>query len=98
VAADQVWATIVVLDPGDTEITTWVFTGDGVPGLAALDALARIALAARREGCAVRVRDACRELTELVDLAGLGVEMFGQAECGKEVGVEEIVLPDDPVA
>ena len=36
-----------------------------------VDALARLQLAARRHGCQVRLRNASRELLELVDFMGL---------------------------
>jgi ABC-type transporter Mla MlaB component len=36
-----------------------------------VDALARLQLAARRQGCEVRLRGACPELVELVDFMGL---------------------------
>jgi ABC-type transporter Mla MlaB component len=38
----------------------------------AIDALARLALAARRSGCRMRVRGACAELRDLVAFVGLG--------------------------
>ena len=38
----------------------------------AVDALARLALAARRHGCQVRLRGASEELLELVSFIGLG--------------------------
>jgi ABC-type transporter Mla MlaB component len=45
---------------------------DGVTADAvAVDALARLALAARRQGCGVRMRGACAELRELVEFMGL---------------------------
>jgi ABC-type transporter Mla MlaB component len=37
-----------------------------------VDALARLALAARRHGCRVRLRNPTGELLELLDLLGLG--------------------------
>ena len=40
--------------------------------MATVDALARLALRARRMGCAVTLRDPSTELLELVGLAGLG--------------------------
>jgi ABC-type transporter Mla MlaB component len=42
-----------------------------------LDALARLALVARRRGARVRLEGATRELRELVDLAGLGDVLGG---------------------
>ena len=100
--------------------------GDGEPGLVVLhvgaladpdlgtvDALARAGLAARRRGCELRVDDACEQLRDLLDLAGLGdvvrcgpgsglvsgLEARGQAEGGEEaLGVEEERDPADPPA
>ena len=68
--------------------------------MATVDALARLALRARRMGCAVTLRDPSTELLELVGLAGLGevlpcapasgLEVIGQAEEREEpLGVEE---------
>jgi ABC-type transporter Mla MlaB component len=42
------------------------------PDLAALEALARIGLLARRRGCSVRLLGASEPLLELIELAGLG--------------------------
>jgi hypothetical protein len=68
--------------------------------LATVDDLARLQLIARRLGMTLQLRDASRELRELLDLAGLGdvvrcsdtlsVEPGGQAEQREESGrVEE---------
>ena len=77
--------------------------------MATVDALARLALRARRMGCAVTLRDPSTELLELVGLAGLGevlpcapvsgLEVVGQPE-EREValGVEEEGDSGDPVA
>jgi len=77
--------------------------------MATVDALARLALRARRMGCAVTLRDPSTELLELVGLAGLGevlpcaavsdVEVIGQAE-EREVPlrIEEERDPGDPIA
>jgi ABC-type transporter Mla MlaB component len=52
---------------------------DGVAADAvAVDALARLALAARRGGCEVRLRGASRELLGLVELIGLGAVLRPQ--------------------
>jgi len=64
------------------------------PDAGTIDALARLALTARRLGCEIRLRHASRELVELLGLAGLGetlgVEPVGQAEEGKQrSGVQE---------
>src|SRR4051794_32427315 len=88
---------IVVLTRGGVEVARWPLIPIDRPDLGTADALARLQLAAKRLGCAVRLRDASAELTELLDLVGLR-ELCGQTESGEEVGVEEVVVPDDPVA
>jgi hypothetical protein len=102
----------VVLVRGQSELASWPLIGVGRPDLSVVDALARMQLAARRAGCAIRVRDACTELSELLGLCGLSGGMGGlcgevgglavearrQAEHGEQVGVEEVVVADDPVA
>lgn len=42
------------------------------PGLAAVDALARLRLVARRHGCRLLIAGAHRELLTLLEVAGLG--------------------------
>jgi hypothetical protein len=80
----------------------------GRPDLGTVEALARVALVARRHGCDVRLRHAQPELCELVALAGLdavlpcaresGLEPRRQPEHREEPrGVEEEGDPADPV-
>jgi hypothetical protein len=76
------------------------------PDIGTVDALARLALAARRFGCSVILRDASPDLRELLALAGmtrvipclaLPVEAVGEAELREEPGgVEEEGDPRDP--
>jgi ABC-type transporter Mla MlaB component len=79
--------------------------------IAVVDALARLQLAARRLGYAVELRSVSSELLELLDLLGLRelvtgaagdvclrLEMRGESESREQVGVEEVVVADDPVA
>jgi len=79
------------------------------PKLATVDALARLALDARRAGCLVRLRHACPELRNLLALAGLAeilpcvaesvVEARRQPEEREEMGrIQEERDPADPVA
>jgi hypothetical protein len=100
---------MVVLARGDVDVATWPLGAEGRPDLALVNELARLQLAAKRLGCTVRLVAASAELTQLLELVGLlslfagrgaplRVEMFGQAEGGEQVGVEEVVVPDDPVA
>jgi ABC-type transporter Mla MlaB component len=85
---------------GDTTIILCDLARLAEADMATVDALARLALRARRMGCAVGLRDPSTELLELVGLAGLGEilpcatgsggEMIGQAEEREEpLGVEE---------
>ena len=73
------------------------------PDAAAVDALARLQLAARRLGLELRLRHASTELQELIAFVGLRdvlrVEAGGQAEEREErLGVEEERELDDPAA
>jgi hypothetical protein len=98
----------VVLVCRDVEVASWLVAGLDRPDLAVVDELARLQLAARRLGCSIRLRAAGTEVCELLDLVGLGElapgaaglcqQASGEAEGGEQVGVEEIVMPDDPVA
>jgi hypothetical protein len=96
-------------EPNDGMLVVCDVGGLGRPDLEAIDAIARLALAARRLGCGVRLENASRDLRDLVAFAGLAeilpcpgdlvVEPGGQPE-EREVsgGVEEEGDPADPVA
>lgn len=86
-------ATVVIVD-GTAEVVAWPVDGWG---LAVVEELAWLALAARRAGYTVRLRDVDADLAGLLALVGLS-EVFGQPEVAKERGVEEVVMPNDPVA
>jgi hypothetical protein len=88
-------ATVVLVRGGD-ELSHWPLAGR--PDLDAVDALARLALAARRLGCAIRLRDADPDLVGLLALVGLAGEVVGEPEDREEIRAEEVVVPDDPVA
>ncbi|MFM9589048.1 STAS domain-containing protein [Streptomyces scabiei] len=73
--------------------------GIGPPGLAAVDALARMQLTARRSGGRIRLRDPAPALRALLRLVGLAfeVEVEGEAEEGEPAGgVQEAVESGDP--
>ncbi|HKF33110.1 MAG TPA: hypothetical protein VKB37_12145 [Jatrophihabitantaceae bacterium] len=86
-------ATVVIVR-GTSELASWPVEG---AGLTVVEELAWLALAVRRAGYAVRLRDADPDLVRLLGLAGLS-EVFGQPEIREQRGVEEVVVPDDPVA
>lgn len=94
-----------MLARGDAEVASWPLIGSARPTLEVVDELARLHLMARRAGYTIRLRDASAEFGELLDLVGMpelasGVglgQVGGQAERGEQLGVEEVVIPDDPV-
>ncbi|MEU9232868.1 STAS domain-containing protein [Streptomyces subrutilus] len=67
----------------------------GTAGLGCVEALARMALTARRHGSPLRVTGADGRLRALLGLVGL-VELLGEPEEGEPPGgVQEGVEPDD---
>ncbi|MDW8807570.1 STAS domain-containing protein [Streptomyces scabiei] len=71
--------------------------GIGPPGLAVVDALARMQLTARRAGGRIRLRDPAPALGALLRLVGLAFEVEGEAEEGEPAGgVQEAVESGDP--
>jgi hypothetical protein len=52
-------------------VASWPLDLDWPPDLAVINELARLQLAARRLGCSIRLRNACPELWDLLELAGL---------------------------
>jgi hypothetical protein len=97
------------LGPNDRMLVICDVGGLHSPDLDAIDAVARLALAARRLGCGVRLENASPELHDLVAFVGLDdvvscvkastVESRRKPE-QREVtgGVEEEGDPGDPVA
>ncbi|MFD4503230.1 STAS domain-containing protein [Streptomyces sp. NPDC058457] len=71
--------------------------GPGPPGLAAVDLLARLELAARRAGGRIRLRDPDPALRSLLRLVGLRLQVEGEIEEREPaLGVEEEVEPGQP--
>ena len=93
-------AEVVLLRDG-AEVASWPLRcEEGRVDLRAIDALARLQLKARRQGCTVWLRHACPDLIELLELVGLAgvLQVSREAEGREQGGVEEVVVPDDPVA
>lgn len=86
-------ATVVIVD-GTAEVASWPVDGRD---LTVVEELAWLTLAARRTGWAVRLHDVDADLAGLLALVGLS-EVFGQPEVAEQRRVEEVVVPDDPVA
>jgi hypothetical protein len=87
--ADQLWGRIVVVRRhGGTD--RYPLSGPGRPTIEVVGLLARLALDAKRRGDRLRLEDASRELLELLELAGLPVEVERQAEEGEQpLGLHE---------
>lgn len=77
-----------------------IVAGTGArPDMSVVDQIARLALTARRAGGRLIIDVLCDELAELLDLAGLGVEVQWQAErreqpLGSHGGQEDRQLGD----
>ena len=79
---------MTVAPPGGSPVQL-VLIGPGLPGLGTVDLLARVVVAVRRTGQPTVVR-LSPDLAELVELAGLVVEVGGEPEGGEDpLGVEE---------
>lgn len=62
---------IVVLLRDGSEVANWPLPGTDLAHLAVIDEVAHLALAAKRLGCAIRLRSASSALVDLLDLVGL---------------------------
>lgn len=94
---DAVFALLAGSGSGsDAGVVVCDVAGIGPPGLAAVDLLARLQLAARRAGGRIRLRAPDPALRALLDLVGLPVEVEGEAEEGEPaLGVEVEVEPGE---
>ncbi len=85
------WCHVTILGEDGEALVNVVLSGPGTPGVLVVDVVGRLTLVAQRAGCAVHVSELCPELRDLLDLAGLGVEVEGQAEVREEpLGVEQV--------
>jgi hypothetical protein len=88
--AVQPWGRVTVTGPDGTELVRCVLAGPGDPGLAAVDIVAGLALLARRHRGRMVLTDASSALRELLELAGLPIEVQRQAERREQpLGVQE---------
>ena len=74
-AGDDVWCRITLVGAEDATVTSWTLRGPGAPDLSVVDALGRLRLAVARLGWVLVLDEACSELLELLELAGLRREM-----------------------
>lgn len=85
------WCRVKFLGADGSALTECVLRGAGHPDLGAVDVVARLALLARRRGGDVVLAEVSTELSELLALAGLRVEVEGEPEGREEsLRVEEV--------
>jgi hypothetical protein len=100
--ADELWCRVTVVAADGTQVAGSTLRGPGQPDLRTVDVLARLALDARRLDARVVLAEVTPALVELLALAGLVVEVAGEAERREQaLGVEEVeeeLHPDDPTA
>jgi hypothetical protein len=77
------WCRATVTGPDGAVLATLVLEGRGAAHLGVVDAVARLAVLAGRAGAALLL-EASSETAELLELAGLPVEVQRQAEGGEQ--------------
>ena len=99
-AGDRVGA-VVVLVRDDVEVVIGGLTARRAD-LTLVDGVARLVLAARRQGCCIRLREVCPDLHRLLTLVGLDeapgllLEPRWEPEGLEQLRVEEVMEPGDP--
>jgi hypothetical protein len=71
------WCRVSLVDPHGDVVAGWALAGEANPKLDAVDLIARWVVVAKRAGTTLRIGDACPEILELLELAGLAVEVEG---------------------
>ena len=86
----HLWCRVQIVGADHTTLARHQLGGPGLPDLGAVDDVARLALRARRLGGRIILSDVSPALRSLLDLAGLTVEVVGEAEGREEpLGVQE---------
>jgi hypothetical protein len=90
VMVDELWCRVLVVGPDRATVARHRLGGPGTPDLGVVDDIARLALLAGRIKGKIILSDVSPAVAALLDLAGLPVEMEGQAERGEEaLGFQE---------
>lgn len=76
-ATSERWCRVTIAAPDGTLLLRADLGGPGVPDLVTVDAIGQLGLVARRVRGSLRVDDLVPRLAELLELAGLRVEMEG---------------------
>jgi len=86
----QRWCRVTGVGPDGAELACLVLDGPGPPDLAAVDSVARLMLVAGRLGGRIILDEVAPAMGAILELAGLGVEVEGQAELGEQpLGVQD---------
>ncbi len=98
----QLWCRVTVVGPDGTEVARGDLGGEGNPDLGTVGQVARLALLAGRLEGHITLGAVSPSLRGLLGLAGLHIEVEGQAELGKETlgiqqGEEEAHVGDLPL-
>lgn len=89
-ATAKPWCRVTIVGSDGAELVSFVLAGPGSPDLAAVDAVAHLALWARRPGGDIVLAEVSKAFAELLELVGLGVEVQRQSELGEQaLGVQE---------
>jgi hypothetical protein len=84
------WCRAAVVEADGGVLVRFAVTGTGRPDLSVVDDVARLALASTRLGCRLLLSDVAPGLRELLELAGLWVQVQGEAEGGEQpLGLQE---------
>jgi len=92
------WARVAVIDRDGRPLAWWEIGGRHAPDLAAVDALARWQLWARRTHRGIELDALGDEFRDLLEWCGLLGQVGGQPEEREQMGVEEGVRRGDPVS
>ena len=82
----QLWCRVRVVERGGTEAARYSLEGYGDPDITAVDVVARLGLLAGRLDQTLVLEDLSEAMAQLLDLAGLDVDVEGQTEGRKEPG------------
>jgi hypothetical protein len=80
----ELWCRVRMVDADGATLVDREFAGPSAPDLGVVDDLALLALLAKRLGGGIHLADVSPGLRELLELAGLRVEVEGQPEGGEE--------------
>lgn len=72
---NRCWCRFSLLDDQGSVVAGGVLAGAVSPDIDTVNVIARLALMARQTGTTFHLADACPELLELIELAGLPVEV-----------------------